>query len=235
MPGYDPLVNFSQSILPVYPNLEGFRGWDGDQHPSCIVAQYNPAGQLVIHDVLSGDGIGPKELIEDKLLPLLAMGKYKKKIPSWRDIGDPSMRDPDRSTNSTTAAKTLEHLLKTRFEAGPSRWLMRQNPTNYALKRRLNEGKPAILLSASAYPLHQALKGGWHFKTDNSSNIVGATPVKNAHDHIGNAFAYMISELMPYDIRKEVKEIEKSIRMNRALSYGGGWHKPAMAAMGERR
>lgn len=235
MTGYDGNVHFSQIILPVYPNLDAFRGWDGDMHPSCITAQYNPTGQLVIHDVLTGDGIGPKELIEEKLMLLLASGKYKDKIPAWRDIGDPSMRDPDRSTNKTTAAKTIEAILKTRFEAGPTRWLMRKDPTNYALKRRLNEGKPAIVISASAFALHQALKGGWRYKTDNSANVVGKKPIKNAHDHVGNAFAYLISMLMPYDIRKQVKEIDKVIRMQRALSYGSGWHKPAAAAMGGMR
>ena len=234
IPGYDPRVNFSQAILPVYPDLEGFRGWDGDQHPSCTIAQYNPAGQLVIHDVLTGDGIGPKELIEEKLLRLLASGKYKDRIPSWRDIGDPSMCDPDRSTNQTTAARTIEALLKTRFERGPTRWLMRRDPTNYAIKRRLNEGRPAIVISASAFLLHQALKGGWHFKKDNSGNVVGRTPVKNAHAHVGNSFAYLISMLMPYDIRKEIKEVEKTVRMQRALSYGGGWHRPATTNMGVR-
>lgn len=234
MTGYDGAVHFSQKILPIYPNIEGFRGWDGDQHPSCITAQYNPDGQLVIHDVLTGAGIGPKELIEEKLMLLLASGKYKDRIASWRDIGDPSMCDPDRSTNKTTAARAIEGILKTRFERGPTRWPMRHDPTNYALKRRLDGGKPAILLSASAYPLHQALKGGWHFKKSNSGDVIGKHPVKNAHDHVGNSFAYLISMLMPYDIRKVIKEIEKTTRMQRALSYGGGWRKPATGSMGAR-
>ncbi len=232
MPGYDPAVHFSQRILPVYPGSECFRGWDGDMHPSCLTAQYNPHGQLVIHDVLTGEGIGPKELVEEKLMLLMASKKYNVKIPGWRDIGDPSMRDPDRSTNTTTAARAIEDLLHTRFEPGPTRWALRKDPTNYALKRRLNEGRPAIVLSASAFPLHQALKGGWHYKTDNSGNVVGTKPVKNAHSHVGDAFAYLISVLMPYNIRREMREIDREIRMNRALSYGGGWRKPMPASVG---
>jgi len=54
--------------------------WDSWQHPSCIIAQFNDIGQLVIHDVLLGDGIGTKELIEEQIDPLLNTPKYKGKI-----------------------------------------------------------------------------------------------------------------------------------------------------------
>ncbi len=31
---------------------------DGYQHPSCVIAQWNPFGQLVIHDVLTMTATG---------------------------------------------------------------------------------------------------------------------------------------------------------------------------------
>lgn len=224
-PGYSPVIHFSQKILPVYPNFQGFRGWDGYQHPACVTAQYNPFGQFVIHDVLYDEGVGTQELIEEQLLPLLATPKYKGKIRSWRDIGDPSMATPDQSSTTRSAAKLIQKKLNTHFERGATRWRRRIDPVNHALKRMLNEGRPAIILSASATPLNKALKGGWHYKTDNNGRIIGEKPVQNSvHSHPGNAFVYLISQLMPYSIEEEVRkatdEARRESRMRRAASYG---------------
>lgn len=231
-PGYDPQTHFSQRILPVYPNVQCVRSWDGYQHPCCIIAQYNPHGQLVIHDVLTGDGIGVQEMIKEQLLPLMASSKYAGKIPfsrksyredpPWRDVGDPSMRTPDQSTARTSAAKIIEQQLQTRFEPGPTRWPNRLEPLAPALKWHLNAGTPSIVLSASAVALHKALRGGWHYKTDNSGHVIGKLPMKNEHSHPGDAFSYMIAALMPFNVRADFQRKEKAARMSRAISYGMG-------------
>lgn len=224
-PAYSPTIHFSQKILPVYPentnvNLGGYRGWDGYQHPCCIIAQNNMFGQLVIHDVLYKEGIGTEELIEIMLLPLLAHPKYKNKITTWREIGDPSMRTPDQSSIRRSAAKVIEKKLKTRFEPCPTRWGNIIDPTNRALRRMLDDGRPAIILSASAATLHHALKGGWHYKTDNNGRIIGSIPVKDEHSHPGDAFGGLISTLMPYDVKKELRKADRNDGMTRAISYG---------------
>jgi len=239
-PGYAPHLHFSQRILPVYPNVQCVRAWDGYQHPCCGIAQYNPQGQLVIHDVLTGDGIGVQEMIEEQLMPLLASSKYAGKIPfarqsyreeaPWRDVGDPSMRTPDQSTSRVSAARIIEEKLQTRFESGPTRWPNRLEPMTHALKRMINGGQPAIVLSASAAPLHKALKGGWHYKTDNSGHVMGKLPVKNEHSHPGDMFSYLIAQLMPFSVQKEFKRMEKEARMSRAMSYGMGIGKTPPAA-----
>lgn len=231
-PGYAPHVHFSQRILPIYPNVQCVRAWDGYQHPCCGIAQYNPQGQLVIHDVLTGDGIGVREMIEEQLLPLLSSSKYAGKVPfarkswredaPWRDVGDPSMRTPDQSSARVNAAKVIEETLQTHFESGPTRWPNRLEPMTHALKRMVNGGLPAIMLSASATPLHKALKGSWHYKTDNSGNVIGKLPVKNEHSHPGDMFSYLIAMLMPFSVRKEYQRMEKLARMSRAMSYGTG-------------
>lgn len=235
-PPYNPAIHLSQQILPVYPNLQAFRGWDGFGHPACLIAQYNPLGQFVIHDCLYDEGIGVEELIEEKLLPLLATPKYKGKIPegAWRDIGDPSMLTPDQSSRKRSAAKVLRDLLKGRFEPGPTRWPNRIEPTNYHLKRLVADGRPAIVLSASAKLLHRALNGGWHWKVDNSGNIIGTTPVKNEHSHPGDAFLYLISVLMPFDPARLRKPQARQVDMSRILSYapGGRAGRPMVPAMG---
>lgn len=233
-PKYGPDYHFSPKILPVYPKLECIRGWDAYQHPACIIAQFTPSGQLVVHDVLAMDGGGVKELIEEKFKPLYMTPKYRgKDLSAWRDIGDPSMRTPDQSTRTQTAAKTVQTMLRklpdgtscaTRFEPGPTRWPNRIDPLNHALGRVVNEGRPLIYLSASAVALHRALKGGWHYKTDNNGHRMGELPVKNEFDHIGNAFAYMISVLFPYNAREEYRKakdrVDRTVKMKRACSYG---------------
>jgi hypothetical protein len=235
-PPYNKTIHLSQQILPVYPNLQGFRGWDGFGHPCCITAQYNPLGQFVIHDVLYDEGVGVEELIEEKLLPLLATPKYKGKIPAdaWRDIGDPSMLTADQSSRKRSAAKLIRNYLKTRFEPGPTRWPNLIDPTNYHLKRLVADGRPAIVLSASAKLLHRALNGGWHWKTDNSGNIIGTTPVKNEYSHPGDAILYLIAVVMPYDAARQRKPKAREIDMNRILSYapGGRSGRPMVPAMG---
>ena len=132
------------------------------------------------------------------------------------------MRTPDQSTSRVNAAKVITEKLQTRFESGPTRWPNRLEPMAPALKRNLNGGIPAVILSASAAPLHKALKGGWHYKTDNSGHVMGKIPVKNEHSHPGDMFSYLIAMLMPFSVRKEFQKMEKAARMGRAMSYGMG-------------
>lgn len=225
-PNYGETFHFSQKILPFFPKLAAFRFWDGYQHPACIIAQYNPIGQLVFHDCLEMPGYGVKELIQDKLNPMLIAPKYRDKMVSWRDIGDPSMRTPDQSTRTMTAAKIIETLLSTRFESGPVRWNNRIEPLNHALKQNIINGRPLIVVSASALPVHKAFKGGWHYKKDNNGKRIGDEAVKNEASHPGDAASYGVAILMPYSVRdnytKNKNQADRITRMKRAASYGPG-------------
>jgi len=220
-PGYHPAIHFSPTILPVYPG-EGLQFWDSWQHPTCIIAQYNPFGQLVIHDVLIGEELGPQELIEEQILPFLTRLKYKNKINSWRIIGDLTMRIPDQSSVRSVTSKIIEDEFRARFEPGPAHWRTIKEPLNRSFKVLLNEGRPAVILSRSAGILHRALKGGWHYKTDINGHAIGDKPIKDIHSHPGDAFANGIAVLMPYSARKKMKQVPLRIRQKQALSYRGG-------------
>ena len=65
-PGYDSKIHFSKRVLPVLKG-DAICLWDAWQNPCCIIAQYTPKGQLVIHDVCLGEQIGTKELIEEQI------------------------------------------------------------------------------------------------------------------------------------------------------------------------
>lgn len=219
---YNPGLHFSETESPVVRGAVGVRGWDSYQNPACVIGQIIPPYRLIIHDVLTDENVGIRELIELKVKPLLATPKYKDAIATWRDIGDPSMRTADQSTVGQSAAKTVETLLGGRFEPGPTHWPYRIDPVITAFSRLATDGNPLILLSKTAYFLHRALNGGWHWKTDNNGRISGSLPVKNQFSHAGDAFLYMGAVLFPYEARKEIdmlKKMSQKERMARAMSY----------------
>ena len=221
-PAYAAKIHLSNKVLPVLHG-EAISLWDGWHHPSCIICQYNPEGQLIVHDCFSDDSLtGVEDLISDKIKPRLLTPKYKDKIKSFRAIGDPTIRTPDQSSRTRSAATFIENFFQCRFEPGPVRWPLRRESVNSCFKKLLNGGQPAVLLSASAQSLHKALRGGWHYKTDNSGRVSNDKPEKDANDHLGMAFSYGMAVLMPDDIRKKLKEIKKEDRMRTALSYRGG-------------
>jgi hypothetical protein len=174
---------------------------------------------LIIHEVLTGEGAGVEELITGKLIPRMRSPKYAGKIHEWRDIGDPSMATPDQSSVSRSAKKVIESHLKTRFEKGMNRWETRRMSLSNALTRNCPDGKPQVLISCTAHPLHKALNGGWHYKTDNSGNIMSEIPEKDPHSHIGDAFTYPVSLL--FSPVEEQKTNRMPPRPKRAMSYGG--------------
>jgi len=223
-PEYNASIHFAQGTeLKVVEGAVGIRMWDAWQDPVCIIAQMVPPGKLWFHHVCAGSNMGVKELIQEQVLPLLNTPKYKHKIHDWRDIGDPTMRTPDQSSVHRTTARVLEDLLKARFEPGPTRWHARIDPTKSALTSMASDGKPKIYLSRTAHLLHRTLNGGWHWKKDNSGNVVGALPVKDRFDHVGMAFTYGVSTVFPQEaVGRALKKRSRQQAMKRAMSYRAG-------------
>lgn len=223
-PEYNAAIHFAQNELPVVPNCPGVRFYDGFHHPVCLVGQLLPGPRLVIHNSFWGDGIGIKELIENQVLPLLVSPKFKGKIGDWRDIGDPTMRTPDQSTTGVSAAKVVEGKLKTRFEPGPTKWRFRIDPLRTALTTLNANGLPIVQISKTAYELHRALNGGWHFKTDNSKNIIGNLPVKDKNGDLGDALCYGVALTLPYVRQNQTSAYARTAAagfrpQGRAMSY----------------
>ncbi len=228
---YSPQRHYLQDIeLPVTPDATGVRLWDAYHHPACLIGQLLPPHRLVIHDVVYREGVGVRELIENDIKPLLASSKYKDKIFTWRDIGDPSMQTPDQSTVNQTTANVIYELLGGNFEPGPTRWPARIDPAITAFNRNALDGQPLIQLSRSARFLHRALNGGWFWKVDNTGNAAGSAPVKNQFSHVGDALLYGVAILFPFDAAlpyDELKKISQKDRMSRAMSYAMAGHRRA--------
>lgn len=225
---YNPRIHFSDKILPVLKG-EAIMMWDGWMTPTCILAQWRQVGdtgearQLVIHDVLYDEGVGTKELIREQVKPMLQTPKWKNRITGWRALIDPSMASPDQSSSRSSARKEIEKSFDgCRCELGPERWEVRRETVNEPFKHLMADGIPAVILSRSAARLHRALKGGWHYKTDNNGNMVGNKPVQtDQHSHPGNAWSYGAAILFPYNPVQRMKQREERDRMSRVASYGG--------------
>lgn len=196
---YNTKIHYAGRELPVIPGALGLRFYDGWHHPVCIIAQYIPPGKIWVHNCFYGDGMGIKELCEQRVISMVMSPKYKGKIADWRDIGDPTMRTPDQSTTGMSAARRVEQALRTRFEPGPTKWTYRIDPLQTALSTLGPDGAPIILVSQSAYDVHRALNGGWHWKIDNSKRRIGNLPVQgDKYGDIGNALAYGVARVLPY-------------------------------------
>jgi len=238
-PEYNPVIHFAQGTeLKVVEGAVGIRMWDAWQDPVCIIAQMVAPGKLWFHHVCAGDNMGVKELIYEQVLPVLNSPKYKNKIHDWRDIGDPTMRTPDQSSVQMTTARVVEKLLGGRFEPGPTRWHARIDPARSALQSMASDGTPKIYISQTAYLLHRALNGGWHWKKDNSGNVVGSLPVKDRFDHVGMAFTYGVSIVLPQAETPKLTKRTREQAMKRAMSYrGGNYRRPSsgMSGFGRRR
>lgn len=220
-PEYNPKIHFAGREMPVIPGAVGLRFYDGWHHPVCLVGQYIPPGKIWIHNCFWGDGIGVKELCEQQVIPLIMSPKFKGKIPDWRDIGDPTMRTPDQSTTGISAARRVEQAMRTRFEPGPTKWAYRIDPLRTALSTLGPDGAPVIQISQTAYELHRALNGGWHFKSDNQGNIIGNLPVKDKAADLGDALAYGVARVLPY-ARQFIAPAKRNPFFNpvrRAMSY----------------
>lgn len=235
-PAYRTERHFTKAILPIWPNIPLIMMWDAWHHPACVVAQYTPFGQLVLHDVCVPDAVcGAEDLAEDKVLPLLNSPKYKDKIFETRIIGDPTMSTPDQSSRKRVTSRIIEDMFKKygqpRFERGPTHWRNRKDPINQAFIGGLSNGDPKIMISGSAYILDRGFKGGWHYKTDNSGRVIGATPVQNKVDHPCQAAAYGAAILMPYSAKANYDKLiqrARQLEQRRLMSYSGGMASPMM-------
>ena len=195
-PEYNQAIHRSETELTPYPNLVGYRFWDGYSNPACIIAQLTPRGQLQIFESIVASGMGVKQLIKEYVKP--AMKDRYKMIPEWEDIGDPSMMTADQSDYEQSAALVIEKELNTNFRGGPPTWNVRkQGIKNALLERNPDTGQPFILLSGSplTQPLHQSLRGGWHYRKF-PTGVISKIPLKNQHSHPGDALSYGVCELL---------------------------------------
>jgi hypothetical protein len=190
---YNPDLHRCKEKLDPIPGVKGLRFWDTGLNPTCVLGQITPKGRLHITDTFRGDGIGMQQFLDTFIKPT-TLDRYKE-VSEWRDIADPAISNREQSNSDHTAAKIIEKELNTCVEYGAKNW----DPRKQACKKALGmliDGRPFVQISKHEGILHRALQGGWHYKTDNSGNVIGgqnAKPKKDIHSHPGDAFSYGMS------------------------------------------
>lgn len=202
-PEYDEDIHRSRVDLDPLPSLVGFRFWDGGRNPACLFHQITPMGQLICVDSRRGENVGLRQFIRDQVKPLIAARYPWEIVPSWRDLGDPSMLYPESLDTDLTAAKIIgEELFSTpnepaRFEGGVSDPFARRESLKQLLMNRLEDHLPMYRISKHEGILHRALAGGWHYHKDQAGRVLRDSPVKDIHSHPGDALAHSVAKLFP--------------------------------------
>jgi len=213
-PNYDEKVHRTPPGTKIDPLDHGtmFRFWDGWQNPTCVFMQIYD-GQYQVTDTVRGQNTAVKQLIEAKVRPLIAQ-RYSH-IKDWRDIGDPSMADPDQSNIEHSASRTIDDMLGTRFEKGARLWEPRRDAVLKLLNDSCGATRPKVLISHHEEILHHALRGGWHYIKDISGKKIKNKPNKDIHSHPGDAFSYGIEKIYQVFTRNvsltEIKNSERAL------------------------
>jgi len=196
-PGYKRDIHLCPSEIWPSPGLTCFAGFDGWHNPSCVLGQITTENRLIYIDTVRAEGTDIATLLETQVGPLLRSPKWNNKWRSWRICGDRSIGNRDQGNYSHSPAQDIEKfftqfghgIYKPRFEGGPVTWSEIERTFNYWLIHRSPSNAPMVYLSATNHLLDKGLNGAWHFKIDNSGNIVGTEPQKTEISHTMDAWA----------------------------------------------
>lgn len=177
--------------LPVFQNIEVWRGWDWGLTPTCTWAQITPTGSLNVLDVQIRQNMGLTQFIDLVVLPLQAQ-RYSG--ATFIDVGDPAGFQREQSNSETSCATVLREKLGAILRPGPMEWSARRMAAKAALTRMGTDGRPFVQIDRDrCRPLVRALRGGWRYRTDGSGAIIESRPVKDQHSHPGDSWTYLVA------------------------------------------
>lgn len=193
-PGVAICSNFNEDqhmakkvLLPSSCN-QFFRFWDGGLHPAvCIAGICTATGQLFFLDSMVYEHGGMRQLIEERVLPLLAQPRYQevaKRPRLWRDLGDATIRTPDDSDSEHNGALMIADLLKANFEPGLQRWEPRKEALLDALGRTIGPNRfvqinPKITEGEKQNWVRMGFAGGYCYDVNPSGVVMRDGPAKN--------------------------------------------------------
>ena len=201
--------HYTGKPIAVIPKAFGFRSWDGGHWPTCVMGQITPAGRMNIIHCFRGEHIGMKQLIDTQVRPIVNM--YYKDVTDWLDTGDPSLIVGDDSDIEKSPARTIEKEFGTRYQ-GASHWPAVLEPMKAALNLSI-DGRPYVQVGSDAEILHKALRGGWHYLSTHSGQVIRDKPVKCIHSHPGDCFGALCLKLLG-------KKEKKPVVSKPAVSHG---------------
>lgn len=191
--------HYTGKPIKVMPGAMGFRSWDGGHWPTCVMGQITPSGRMNIIHCFRGEHIGMRQLIDTQVRPTVNM--YYPEVKEWLDTGDPSLEVGDDSDIYQSPAKVIEKEFST-FYRGASHWPAILEPMKTALNLQI-DGRPYVQIGSDAEILHKSLRGGWHYLTTNSGQVIRDKPVKDHHSHPGDCFGAVCLKLLGKEQKKE--------------------------------
>ena len=230
-PGYKREIHLCPSEIIPATGLECFAFCDGWHNPSVVLGQITRERRLIYIDTVRTEGADIATLLESQVGPLLRSPRWNNKWRSWRIGGDRTMANRDegnynhRSSDDVEAFfKQFKHgVYKPKFEGGPVTWKDIERSFNYWLIHNSPRNMPMIYISATNHLLDKGLNGAWHFKIDNSGNIIGTEPVKDEISHVMDAWANSVCVLLGKRPRLEMNTAEmarrRMLQLNRAKTY----------------
>lgn len=230
-PGYRREIHRCPNPIDPAPGLECFAFCDGWFNPSVVLGQITTARRLIYIDTVRAEGTDIRTLLETQVGPLLASPRWKDKWRSWRIGGDFSMANRDQGNINHSAAEDVEAFFKQfahgifrpRFEKGPRTWKEIERTFNYWLIHNDPENRPMIYLSATNHLLDKGLNGAWHYKQDNSGNIVGTEPQKDEISHVmdawGNSVCVLLGKVDRQKIDTSLMARQRLKQLHRAQAY----------------
>lgn len=230
---FNPAWHVAPMALQPVEGLMGFLGWDSWGNPAAVLGQQWPDGRLWILDELT-DGEDVRDLLHNSVNPLVQSPRWHDKCYGWRQIGDRTMRQPDQSNMSESAADAVEQEFDPSmgaiipFEPGPQTWHHIRLGVMHALQWNVR-GQPAVLIDpVRCKRLIAGLKGRWAYKVNKSGVITSHTPEKSPASHVCDAWANATCLLMPWSaqmansyLKKRSYAPKRRIR-HRASSYNTG-------------
>ena len=216
-----------RELLPTMCN-QLFRFYDGGLNPTMIVCGISATtGQLLILDCVTLENGGMRQLMENKVLPLLARPRYEQVVKRhrlWRDIGDASLDNREQSDSEHRASLIINELLKANFERGVQDW----EPRKEALKdilTRMPGGRPFLQINPKITEgeaqnwIRSALAGGYSYKVNAVGQVLRDGPDKNIFSHSGDALSHGAAKLF-FRAKEERIPNHKDRDLKRAAGYG---------------
>ena len=179
--------------LPVFQNVEVWRGWDFGLTPSCVWVQIAPTGSLHVLDVQIRQNMGLEQFID---LVVMSLQAQRYTGATFLDVGDPAGFQREQSNSEQSCAKVLREKLGAAFRPGPVEWEARRSASKAVLTRLGTDGRPFVQIDRErCRPLIRGLRGGWRYRTDGSGSVIESKPCKDIHSHPCDAWAYLVAVL----------------------------------------
>ena len=204
--GFDVVRMTAPAPLEPVPGRPLYIGVDAGLTPVAVVGQHVD-GHLRIYAGLALERGGTEQLVEEQLRPWLsarAPWALKRGADTIFCV-DPSMASKAQDDVQRSPITALRRLLPGTVRKGPVQWPARKGPL-LKLFNQAVAGRPVLEISPveETELLREALSGGWHYPAAVTGEIRGENPVKSHPDSdLGDAFSYLVAELMPDPEREE--------------------------------